>query len=69
MAETVGSLLVRLGLDSGAFRSGLDVAEKEFRNVQKRFEGIGKKIAGVGKTMTLGITGLGTQTQRVVTAS
>lgn len=56
MAETVGSLLVRLGLDSGAFRSGLDVAEKEFRSVQKRFEGIGKKIAGVGKTMTLGIT-------------
>lgn len=56
MAETVGSLLVRLGLDSGAFRSGLDVAEKEFRSVQKRFEGIGKKIAGVGKAMTLGIT-------------
>lgn len=56
MAETVGSLLVRLGLDSGAFRSGLDVAEKEFRSVQKRFEGIGKKIAGVGKKMTLGIT-------------
>lgn len=56
MAETVGSLLVRLGLDSGAFRSGLDVAEKEFRSVQKRFEGIGKKIAGVGKTVTLGVT-------------
>lgn len=56
MAETVGSLLVRLGLDSGAFRSGLDVAEKEFRSAQKRFEKLGSKIAGIGKTMTLGIT-------------
>ncbi|MGB3844311.1 MAG: phage tail length tape measure family protein, partial [Sphingopyxis sp.] len=56
MAELLGSLLVRLGLESGAFKSGLDASAKEFRAAQKRFQQIGQSMADVGKTMTLGVT-------------
>ncbi|OWQ95117.1 phage tail length tape measure family protein [Sphingopyxis witflariensis] len=56
MAETVGSLLVRLGLDSGTFRSGLGVAEKDFRAAQKRFEKIGSSMQNFGKNLTIGLT-------------
>lgn len=56
MAEILGSLLVRLGLESGAFKSGLDDSTKEFRKAQRHFEKIGQSMADVGKKMTLGIT-------------
>ncbi|QUM70840.1 phage tail length tape measure family protein [Sphingopyxis granuli] len=56
MAETVGSLLVRLGLDSGAFRSGLTVAEKDFKAAQKRFEKIGEGMQSFGKKLSVGLT-------------
>lgn len=56
MAELLGSLLVRLGLDSGAFKSGLDASTKQFRQAQKQFEKIGQSMADVGAKMSLGIT-------------
>jgi hypothetical protein len=56
MAETVGSLLVRLGLDSGAFRSGLSVAEKDFKAAQRRFEKIGEGMQSFGKKLSVGLT-------------
>lgn len=56
MAELLGSLLVRLGLESGAFKSGLDASTKQFQAAQKKFQQIGQSMADVGKTMTLGIT-------------
>ncbi|ALJ14130.1 phage tail length tape measure family protein [Sphingopyxis macrogoltabida] len=56
MAELLGSLLVRLGLESGAFKSGLDASTKQFRQAQKQFEKIGASMADVGRKMTLGIT-------------
>lgn len=56
MAELLGSLLVRLGLESGAFKSGLDASTKQFKQAQKQFEKIGASMADVGKKMTLGIT-------------
>ena len=56
MAETVGSLLVRLGLDSGAFRSGLSVAEKDFKAAQRRFEKIGQGMQSLGQKLSVGLT-------------
>lgn len=56
MAETVGSLLVRLGLDSGAFRSGLSVAEKDFKAAQRRFEKIGQSMQSLGQKLSVGLT-------------
>lgn len=55
-ATMLGSLLVSLGLESGAFKSGLDTSTKQFRQAQKQFEKIGASMADVGKKMTLGIT-------------
>lgn len=56
MTTLLGSLLVRLGLESGAFKSGLDTSTKQFRQAQKNFEKIGASIANVGKNLTLGVT-------------
>lgn len=56
MAELLGSLLVRLGLESGAFKSGLDSSTKEFKKAQRQFEQIGASMANVGKNLTLGVT-------------
>jgi hypothetical protein len=56
MAELLGSLLVRLGLESGAFKSGLDSSTKEFQKAQKSFEKISKSMGDIGKKMTLGVT-------------
>lgn len=54
--QLLGSLLVRLGLESGAFKSGLDASTKQFRQAQKQFEKIGASMANVGKNLTLGVT-------------
>jgi hypothetical protein len=56
MAELLGSLLVRLGLESGAFRSGLTEAQKEFRKAQRSFERLGQSMQDIGRNMTLGVT-------------
>lgn len=56
MTTLLGSLLVRLGLESGAFKSGLDTSTKQFRAAQKQFQKIGQSMADVGKNLTLGVT-------------
>lgn len=56
MAVNLGSLLISLGLDSGEFKSGLSVAEKEFRSSARRIEKIGDSLQNVGRNMTVGIT-------------
>lgn len=48
--------MVSLGLDSGAFKSGLDASEKQLRASTKRIEAVGKSMAGLGKSLSLGVT-------------
>lgn len=48
--------MVTLGLDSGAFKSGLTAAEKELRASQRRIEKVGKGMVDVGKSLSLAVT-------------
>lgn len=56
MAITIGSLLIRLGLDSGEFKSGLTGAERQFRRTVRDIERSGRELQGTGERLTLGIT-------------
>lgn len=56
MAVTIGSLLIRLGLDSGEFKSGLTASEREFRKTVKGFERQGRGLADLGRKMSVAIT-------------
>jgi hypothetical protein len=57
MASTLlGSLLVSLGLESGAFKSGLAEAEKAMRMTQKRIEAVGKNMVDMGQTLSVAVT-------------
>lgn len=52
----LGSLLISLGLESGEFKSGLGVAEKELKATTKRIERMGKKMGDLGQKMSLAVT-------------
>jgi hypothetical protein len=56
MATKIGSLLIRLGLDSGEFKSGLTQSERELRKSVKRFERLGGDIQNFGAKLSVGIT-------------
>lgn len=56
MATKVGSLLVSLGLESGAFKSGLNDAQKQVRSAVKRIEAAGQSMQSMGQKMSLAIT-------------
>lgn len=55
-AITIGSLLVNLGLESGAFKSGLDATQKQLRSATRSMVAMGKSLQEAGQRMTLGIT-------------
>jgi hypothetical protein len=57
MAIVLGSLLVSLGLENGAFKSGLTEAQKELRRTQKQFEGIGLSMRQFGANIGLAVMG------------
>lgn len=56
MAQLLGSLLVSLGLETGAFKSGLDASEKQLRATTKRIENVGKSMQSFGAKMSLAVT-------------
>lgn len=56
MATMLGSLLVSLGLESGAFKSGLGAAEKELLAATKRFEKVGQGMVGMGTKLWMAVT-------------
>jgi phosphoglycolate phosphatase-like HAD superfamily hydrolase len=56
MATMLGSLLVSLGLESGAFKSGLAGAEKELARAQKRIEKVGEGMVDFGTKMSMAVT-------------
>lgn len=56
MATVLGSLLVELGLESGAFKSGLTAAQKELRKAQKGFEQVGQSMSDFGSKLSVAVT-------------
>ena len=57
---TIGNLLVKLGLNSSDYSSGLDAAERQAqtkaKNIGDALGKIGSQMSGVGKKMSLGMT-------------
>ena len=56
MATMLGSLLIKLGLDSGAFSSGLSVAEKDLRKATKNIEKVGRQMSSIGRKLSVAVT-------------
>lgn len=56
MAQRIGSLIISLALESGAFRSGLDASEKDLRKATKRMEALGESMRGIGERLSLAVT-------------
>lgn len=56
MAIQIGSLLIRLGLESGEFKSGLSQAEKQMRRAARSIENVGKSLQGIGQKMSVAVT-------------
>jgi hypothetical protein len=56
MTIQIGSLLIKLGLDSGAFKSGLSVSERELKASTKRIRAIGNDLQGFGAKLSVGVT-------------
>lgn len=56
ISETIARLKVILGLDTAAFSSGADTAEKKTAQLQKSMEQMGKRVGDVGKKMSLALT-------------
>ena len=56
MAQRVGSLIINLALESGAFKSGLNATEKQLQASAKRIAAVGNAMKGVGKTLSLAVT-------------
>lgn len=50
MATKVGSLIISLALESGAFKSGLSHTERQLKASTKRMEALGKSMKGLGLT-------------------
>ncbi|XUU60639.1 phage tail length tape measure family protein [Erythrobacter sp. HA6-11] len=56
MATKIGSLLIRLGLDSGEFKSGLEVSERQLRQSIRGFEKMGRQLQGFGARLSVAVT-------------
>ena len=56
MAQRVGSLIINLALESGAFKSGLSATEKQLKASAKRIAAVGNAMKGVGQTLSLAVT-------------
>lgn len=56
MAQKIGSLIISLALESGAFRSGLDASQKELRDATKRMQALGESMRGIGQNLSLAVT-------------
>jgi hypothetical protein len=56
VAISIGSLLIRLGLDSGEFKSGLTGAEQAFRRTVRNIERSGRDLQSRGEALTIGVT-------------
>jgi len=56
MATTIGSLLINLGLETGAFKSGLTNADKELKAATRRMAQAGKDMQDLGQKLTIGVT-------------
>lgn len=56
MASLLASLLIKLGLDSGEFKSGLTVAEKDLQKATRRIEKIGQGMVNTGKQLSAAVT-------------
>lgn len=56
MATKVGSLIISLALESGAFKSGLSASDKALKASVKRMEALGKSMQGIGRNMSLAVT-------------
>ncbi|PKB19660.1 hypothetical protein B0I00_1900 [Novosphingobium kunmingense] len=56
MATKVGSLLISLALESGAFSSGLKKAEKDMRDSVRRIQQVGEGMAQLGGRLSVAVT-------------
>ena len=56
VAQKVGSLIISLALESGAFKSGLSASEKELKAASRRIEAVGKSMQGVGQKLSLAVS-------------
>lgn len=56
MATKVGSLIIDLALESGAFSSGLSKSEKQLKATAKRIEAVGATMADIGAKMSMAVT-------------
>lgn len=56
MATQVGSLLINLALESGAFKSGLDATQKQLKTATRQIEAAGKSLQQLGQNLTLGLS-------------
>jgi hypothetical protein len=56
MASLLASLLIKLGLDSGEFKSGLSVAEKDLKKATRQIEKIGKSMVNTGQQLSMAVT-------------
>lgn len=52
----IGSLIIRLAVETGVLKSGLSVAEKEVAKTTKAIQRRGQEIADFGKKMSIGLT-------------
>lgn len=56
MATVLGALLIRLGLDSGQFSSGLSAAQKQLKKTEASFAQVGSRLQGIGASFSIGLT-------------
>lgn len=56
MAVQIGSLLISLGLESGAFKSGLADADKELKKATRRMEAVGQSMQDLGQNLSMAVT-------------
>jgi hypothetical protein len=56
MTVQIGSLLISLGLESGAFKSGLSDADKELKKATRRMEAVGQSMQNLGQQLSLAVT-------------
>lgn len=56
MAESLGSAVLDLRANAGAFNRGIDGAKRKARSLDQTFVQVGRNMSRVGQRMTLGIT-------------
>lgn len=52
----IGAIRVTLGIDTAAFRNGLNLAQRELTTAGKRLERIGDSVSRAGRSMTMNLT-------------